>query len=87
MYTGKFLFGIENNSYSPIAWIIVFFSFFAYGVYYLSFPFKESQSILKKYEKFFPYFIIPQTVVLWYSICIRIENYGPTANRYLAIFF
>lgn len=80
---------ITNFSQWPegvVSWLVIFFSFFGYITYFLSHHVRE-EKVVMFFRRWFPYVLLPQAVMLFYAIWLRIEQHGFTVNRYLVVAF
>jgi Domain of unknown function (DUF4153) len=80
-----------------ISWLIIFFSIIGYKTYALSFAIEVPESFSKKtsfretflafFRKWLPRLILPQLIMLFYAIYLRIAQYDLTMNRYFVVIF
>ena len=70
-----------------ITWMVIWFSIFWYLAYSFSLPFEKDSKAIKFFRKIFPYAVIPQVIMLFYAIYLRIAQYDFTINRYFVIVF
>lgn len=83
IYFGKILVqgAIPKNIITNlVVWYGLLATAFTFFISYI-----EDSTLLKKFIKFFPYFIIPILGMMFYSLGIRISQYGFTENRYLVM--
>lgn len=69
-----------------VSWLVIFFSFFGWGIYVLSYYIKE-EKLVRIFRTYFPYILLPQLGMLFYAIVLRIDQFGITINRYLVVAF
>lgn len=86
-YTIKVLINFNDWPKWEVSWLVIIFSIFWYIIYLFSYIYQENNSYIKVFRKFFPYVVIPQTLMLLYSIYLRINQYDITINRYLTVVF
>jgi hypothetical protein len=84
LYTVKVLFGLPEWPQGEVAILVIYFSFFSYVVYLFSYHL-ENETWIAHTRKLIPILLVPQIAMLFYSIGVRIEEYGWTINRYLVV--
>ncbi len=84
-YSVKVLANFWEWPNGQISWMVIFFSIFAYIAYIVSYN-SQTKFIISA-RKVIPFAVIPQVFMLFYSIYVRIANYGLTINRYLVVVF
>jgi len=85
-YTGKVLLNFSQWPEGIVSWLVIFFSFFGWLIYFLSYHFK-GEPVVATFRKWFPYVMVPQIAMLFYAIGLRISQHGVTINRYLVVAF
>ena len=70
-----------------ISWLVIWFSIFWYLTYSFSLTFEKYSKAIKFFRKIFPYVVIPQVIMLFYAIYLRIAQYDFTINRYFVVVF
>ena len=70
-----------------ISWLIIGFSILGYMTYILSYIYEKENSFIALFRKYFPYLVLPQVIILFYSIYLRIAQYDLTMNRYFIVIF
>lgn len=70
-----------------VSWLVIMFSIFWYIIYLFSYIHQENNKFIKTFRTFFPYVVLPQILMLFYSIYLRINQYDLTINRYLTVVF
>ena len=85
-YSLRVLININNWPEASISWLIIIFSIFGWLLFIASYRFKE-QVVIESFRKVFPYVALPQTVMLFYAMYLRIAEYGFTIDRYLVLAF
>ena len=90
-YSIKVLANFNDWPNGKVAWMVIGFSVFGYFVYSAAYIFTNT---IKKdfapaviFRKFFPFFVLPQIVMLFYAIGLRINQYDMTINRYFVLAF
>ena len=68
-----------------ISWMVIGFSVFGYINYIFSRPYEWK--MISYFRKYFPIVVIPQIIMLFYAIYLRIEQYDLTMNRYFVVIF
>lgn len=71
---------------SQITWMVIAFSIFGYKMYAFSYSL-EKNTLVRIFRKFFPFVVIPQVLMLFYAIYLRIYQYDITINRYFVVVF
>ncbi|MFW0871116.1 MAG: DUF4153 domain-containing protein [Patescibacteria group bacterium] len=84
LYTFKVLINFSNWPQGEVAILVIYFSFFSYLVYLFSYHL-ENESWIAHTRRLIPILLVPQIAMLFYSIGLRIEEYGWTINRYLVV--
>lgn len=69
-----------------ISWLIICFSIFWNILYILSYNVWENL-LIKIFKKYFFIAVLPQTLMLFYAIFLRINQYDLTINRYFVVVF
>ncbi len=85
-YTVKVLLDISNWPKGVLSWLVIWFSFFGWAVYTLSYHVKNNHFV-QAFRKWYPWILLPQVAMLFYAIVLRIGQHGFTVNRYLVIAF
>jgi hypothetical protein len=85
-YTIKVLINFTQWPHGEVAWMVIGFSLFGYFVYTATYVF-ESFAPARTFRKYFPYLVLPQVVMLFYAIGLRINQYDVTINRYFVVAF
>lgn len=67
--------------------MVIGFSVFGYIIYIFSQVIGESDSIIQRVRRYFPFAVIPQVMMLFYAIYLRIAQYDLTMNRYFVVVF
>lgn len=70
-----------------ISWLVISFSSLAYFVYVFSSFLEKKNHIIKYFRKAIPIAVSFQTIMLFYAIFLRINQYDLTINRYLVVIF
>ncbi len=70
-----------------VTWMVIGFSVLGYVSYMISYIFEWKSEFIKVFRKYFPYVVIPQVFMLFYSIYLRIAQYDITINRYFVVVF
>lgn len=70
-----------------VSWLVIGFSTLGYITYIYSKPQSESVRYIGIFRRYFPYFVLPQVVMLAYAIYLRINQYSITMNRYFVVAF
>ena len=68
-----------------ISWMVIGFSVFGYINYIFSRPYEWK--MISYFRQYFPIVVIPQIIMLFYAIYLRIEQYDLTMNRYFVVIF
>lgn len=84
LYTIKVLFGLPEWPQGEVSILVIYFSFFSYLVYLFSYQLEDEPWIAHT-RRLLPILLVPQIAMLFYSIGLRIEEYGWTINRYLVV--
>lgn len=67
--------------------MVIGFSVFGYIIYIFSQVIGENNGIIQRVRRYFPYAVIPQVMMLFYAIYLRIAQYDLTMNRYFVVVF
>lgn len=86
-YTVRVLVNFHEWPKGMISWLVILFSFFGYVSYILSLPYVDKSVLVRVYRKIFPSLLLPQILMLFYAIWLRIGQYDLTINRYFVILF
>ena len=86
-YSLKVLLNFSDWPKWEVCWMVIGFSVFWYLVYIFSYTFEKQYSLIAKLRKYFPYVVLPQILMLFYAIYLRIIQYDITVNRYLVVVF
>jgi hypothetical protein len=86
-YTIKVLINFRDWPQGEVAWLVILFSFFGYIVYFASSAFEDKFKHAKFFRKIFPASVLPQTLMLFYAIGLRINQYDLTINRQFVVVF
>jgi hypothetical protein len=86
LYTAKVLVNFSDRPQGKISRLIIVFSVIGYLAYVLSYGFREL-SIVNWFRKLFPFVVLPQLLMLFYAIYLRIAQYDLTINRYFVVMF
>lgn len=69
-----------------VTWMVIGFSIFGYLLYIFSHSL-EKRPFLQAFRKYFPFVVLPQILMLFYAIYLRIAQYDITINRYFVVVF
>ncbi len=86
-YSLKVLLNFSQWPQWEVSWLVIGFSTFGYLIYIFSYIFSGKNNLIKTFRKIFPYAVLPQLAMLFYAICLRIEQYDITMNRYFVVIF
>ncbi len=86
-YSIKVLFNFTDWPKWEVTWLVIWFSIFGYLIYMFTYIFEEKYNFIKFFRKWFPYVVIPQLLMLFYAIYLRISQYDLTMNRYFIVIF
>ena len=70
-----------------ISWLVIGFSVLGYITYILSSLYEKENTGIAVFRRYFPYLVLPQVIILFYSIYLRIAQYDLTINRYCIVVF
>lgn len=70
-----------------ISWMVIGFSSFGYLVYTFAKSYEKGSRAIPTLRKFFPFIVLPQILMLFYAIYLRIAQYDITMNRYFVVIF
>jgi hypothetical protein len=87
IYSIKVLLNFSDWPKGIISWMVIGFSIFGYLNYIFSKPYHEENNLIRLFRKYFPIIVIPQLLMLFYAIYLRIVQYDLTMNRYFIILF
>ncbi len=86
-YSLKVLLNFSDWPKWIISWMVILFSLFWYLIYIFSYAFENKSILVKIFRKIFPFAVLFQTPMLFYTIYLRINQYDFTINRYLIVVF
>lgn len=86
-YTVKVLSNFDNWPQWEVSWMVIWFSIFWYLIYIFSYELENNNKAIMNFRKFFPFVVIPQIIMLFYAIYLRINQYDFTINRYFVVVF
>lgn len=67
--------------------MVIGFSIFGYLIYVFAEPYAEESKIIAPFREYFPFAVLPQILMLFYAIYLRIAQYDLTMNRYFVVVF
>ena len=70
-----------------VSWLVISFSSLGYLAYIFSKPYESEGKYIAIFRRYFPWFVLPQILMLAYAIYLRIDQYGLTTNRYFVVIF
>lgn len=86
-YSGKVLLNFANWPRWIISWMVIGFSTFGYLNYIFSKPYESESKMITLFRQYFPFAVIPQILMLFYALYLRLMQYDLTMNRYFVIIF
>lgn len=86
-YSIKVLLNFSEWPRGRISWLVIGFSSFGYLIYFAVYNFSKKFKPAKIFQKLFPILVLPQVVMLFYAIFLRINQHDWTINRYLVMAF
>jgi len=86
-YSIRVLMNFHDWPNGIISWLVIGFSIFGYLVYIFSESYVGEGKFLRVFRKYFPFAVLPQILMLFYAIYLRIAQYDLTMNRYFVIVF
>lgn len=86
-YSIKVLINFNDWPKWEVCWLVIAFSSLWYLTYIFSYLLEEKVKIIKTFRKIFPIAVIPQILMLFYAIYLRINQYDLTINRYFVVVF
>lgn len=86
-YSIKVLANFGDWPKGEVSWMVIWFSILWYITYIFSYIFEEKNKFIKTFRTAFPYVVIPQILMLFYAIYLRINQYDITTNRYFVVVF
>ena len=87
VYSIKVLMNFSDWPKGHISWMVIIFSIFGYMMYIFTYLLREQNSLIRLFRKLFPVAVIPQVLMLFYAIYLRIYQYDITMNRYFIVVF
>lgn len=87
VYSIKVILNFNDWPKWEVTWLVIAFSIFWYIIYIFSYIYQQNNRFIKIFRTFFPYVVLPQILMLFYSIYLRISQYDLTINRYLTVIF
>ena len=67
--------------------MVIGFSMFGYIAYIFSYALSEKGNLIDLIRRSFPWAVLPQILMLFYAIYLRIHQYDITINRYFVVIF
>jgi hypothetical protein len=86
-YSTKVLMNFSDWPKGIISWMVIGFSTFGYVNYIFSKPYEIENKMVALFRKYFPFAVLPQMLMLFYAIYLRIAQYDLTMNRYFVVIF
>jgi len=86
-YSIRVLMNFSDWPKGMISWMVIGFSAFGYLNYIFSKSYETGGKHVSLFRKYFPLVVLPQTVMLFYAIYLRIDQYDVTMNRYFVVIF
>lgn len=86
-YSVRVLANFQDWPKGMVSWMVIGFSSFGYLVYAFSKPYEEGSRLISAFRKLFPFAVLPQILMLFYAIYLRIAQYDVTMNRYFVVIF
>lgn len=86
-YSIKVLSKFQDWPKWEVSWMVIGFSIFWYITYIFSYIFEETNKFIKYFRSYFPILVLPQLIMLFYAIFLRIGQYDFTVNRYFVVVF
>lgn len=87
VYSTKVLLNFSLWPKGEVSWMVIGFSLFGYLFYLSSWKYESELPLIARARKALPYIILPQTLMLFYALYLRIAQYDLTINRYFVIVF
>ncbi|MCH2189183.1 DUF4153 domain-containing protein, partial [Candidatus Gracilibacteria bacterium] len=87
IYSIKLALSFGDWPKGEVSWLVIGFTIFGYITYILSYIYTKSNKAIGIFRKYFPYAVLPQILILFYSIYLRIAQYDLTINRYFIVLF
>lgn len=85
IYSIKILLNFWEWPRGIVSYLVIIFSGIWYFTYISIYHLLKENRIARVFEKFFPYAVLFQLPMLFYSIYLRINQYGLTTNRYVVV--
>ncbi len=86
-YSVRVLINFSDWPKGMISWMVIGFSAFWYLNYIFSKSYETGSTLVSLFRRYFPLVVLPQTVMLFYAIYLRINQYDLTMNRYFVVLF
>jgi len=86
-YTFKVIINFSEWPHGGVTWMVIGFSFFGFLVYFASYIFRLKFPLVNFFRRVFPGLVLLQTLMLFYAIFLRINQYDITINRYFVVVF
>ena len=86
-YSVRVLMNFQDWPNGIISWLVIGFSIFGYLVFIFSESYAAEGKFIKWFRKYFPFAVLPQILMLFYAIYLRIAQYDLTMNRYFVVVF
>ncbi|MDD5377407.1 MAG: DUF4153 domain-containing protein, partial [Candidatus Gracilibacteria bacterium] len=86
-YSIRVLMNFHDWPNGIISWLVIGFSIFGYLIYIFSESYMGEGKFIAPFRKYFPFAVLPQILMLFYAIYLRIAQYDLTMNRYFVVVF
>lgn len=86
-YSIRVLVNFHDWPMGIVSWMVIGFSSFGYLVYAFAKPHENASKAIAMFRKLFPFAVLPQILMLFYAIYLRIAQYDLTMNRYFVVIF
>ena len=86
-YSIKVLANFSDWPKGIISWMVIGFSTFGYLIYIFSRAYEWDSTMVSIFRRYFAFLVLPQVLMLFYAIYLRIAQYDITMNRYFVVVF
>lgn len=67
-YSVKVLLNFSDWPKGQVSWMVIGFSVFGYALYLFSYSIEKEYSLIERMRRYFPAFVLPQVLMLFYAI-------------------
>lgn len=85
-FYGVQVLGLKVTPITSVSWMVMGFSACGIALHFLLYPMRASGNVLVRwFEQYFFLILIPMLGLLFWAVLVRVDSYGVSENRYLAL--